>query len=53
MNTNETIGSVVFIDLVQTRNFSCSELNVRDLRSLFDLICIKFGILKVRRLKRP
>ncbi len=29
--------------LVQTSNFSCAEPNVNDLRSLFEIIFIKFG----------
>ncbi len=38
------LKSVVFkFGLVQTSNFSCAELNVNDLSSLLELICIRFG----------
>ena len=36
--------------LVQKLNFSCSKPSVNDLKSLFELICIRFGTWKVRRL---
>ncbi len=34
---------IVLLGLVQTANFSCAEPNVNDLKSLFELICIRFG----------
>ncbi len=35
--------------IVQTSKFSCAEPNCNDLSSLFELICIRFGTLKVGR----